>query len=210
MKAGKMNIRECAFELAQKLGEIPSLETAILFGSAAREEMHKKSDIDILLLFDAENDPELGGEGEKVHKIAGEIEKKYKMENPFSFVFMNKKDNLDSDFIWEAAKDGIVLFSRPELILGQKENLKPNAFISYAFQDIPPKDKMYVKRKLYGYVVKSVHNGKEYLSEGKGIVSLHGKKMGRATILIEAPYVDEILELFRERNVKYKLSRVWV
>jgi len=37
--------------------------------------MHKKSDIDILLIFDTKHDPELGEEGTRVHKIAGEIEK---------------------------------------------------------------------------------------------------------------------------------------
>jgi predicted nucleotidyltransferase len=205
-----MNIKASSFELAQKLGEIPTLEVAILFGSASRGEMHKKSDIDILLLFNAEHDPELGPEGDQVHEIAGEIEKIYDLENPFSFVFMNKSDDLDSDFLWEVAKDGIVLFSRPELFLGQKENLQPAAFISYSLPNIPAKDKMYVKRKLYGYKVKSVHQGKEYISEGKGIVQEHGKKMGRATILIGAKYVDEILKLFHERKVKYKLSKVWL
>jgi hypothetical protein len=40
---------------------------------------------------------------------------------------------------------------------------------------------MFVKRKLYGYKVKSVHEGKEYVNEGKGIILQYGKKMGRAT-----------------------------
>ena len=205
-----MNIKTSAFELAQKLGEIETLKEAILFGSAAREEMHKKSDIDILLIFDTEHDPELGEEGNLVHQIAGEIEKNYDMKNPFSFVFMNKNENIDSEFLWEVAKDGIVLYANPELILGQKQILKPAAFISYTFVDIPPKDKMFIKRKLYGYQVKSVHKGKRYLSEGKGIVQEHGKKMGRATFLIDTAYVDAITTLFQEKKVKNKISKIWV
>lgn len=205
-----MNIKTTAFELAQKLGEMDTLKEAILFGSAARDEMHKKSDIDILLIFDTKNDPELGEEGNQVHKIAGEIEKIRNMENPFSFVFMDKNESLDSEFLWEVAKDGIVLYARPELILGQKENLKPAAFISYSFGDIPAKDKMFIKRKLFGYKVKSVHKDKEYVNEGKGIVQEHGKKMGRATFLIDIAHVDDILSLFREKKVKYKLSKIWM
>lgn len=205
-----MNIENSAFELAQKLGEIDTLKEAILFGSASRGEMHKKSDVDILLIFDTEHDPELGEEGDRVHKIAGEIEKKQNMDNPFSFVFMNKNENLDSEFLWEVVKDGIVLYAPPEIILGQKDNLKPAAFFSYTFGDILAKDKMFVKRKLYGYKVKSVHKDKEYLNEGKGIVQEHGKKMGRATFLIDIAYVDDILNLFKEKKVKYKLSKVWL
>lgn len=106
---------------------------AVLFGSAAMREMHKKSDVDILLLFDAIDDPELGEEGKIVHKIAGEIEKEYDMDNPFSFVFKNKNEKLDYDFLWEVAKNGIVLYAPPETILGKKDHLNPAAFISYAF-----------------------------------------------------------------------------
>lgn len=205
-----MSINELSFELAQKLGKIETLEEAIMFGSASRGEMYKKSDIDILLLFNSKHDPELGEEGNLVQKIAGEIENTHNLENPFSFVFMNKNENLDSDFLWEVTKDGIVLYARPELIIGQKENLKPAAFISYTFNNLQPKEKMYVKRKLYGYHVKSVHNGKEYLNEGEGIIEKYGKKMGRATFLIDAAHVDDILKLFKEKKVKYKITKVWV
>lgn len=205
-----MNIKEYAFKLAQRLSEIDYIEMVVLFGSAAREEMHKKSDIDILLLFNAPEDPEIGEEGNMVHQIAGEIEKQYNLDNPFSFVFMNRKEELDTDFLWEVAKDGIVLYAHPESILGKKDNLKPAAFVSYVFGEIPAKDKMYVKRKLYGYQVKSTHQGKEYLNEGKGIIQEHGKKMGRATFLINSDHLDDVLDLFHDKKVKYKLTKVWV
>lgn len=205
-----MDIEIIAFELARNLSVIPSLESVVLFGSVARGEMHKKSDVDILLTFDADHDPEIGEEGSLVHQIAGAVEKKYHMDNPFSFVFMNKKDELDSEFLWEVVKDGVVLYALPGRILGKEEYLQPSAFISYTFKNMPARDKMYIKRKLYGYQVKSLHGGKEYINEGKGIVQEHGKKMGRATFLIDASHVDEVLDLFQEKNVQYKISKVWV
>lgn len=205
-----MNIEYVAFELARKLSVIPSLDSVLLFGSASMGEMHKKSDVDILLIFNADHDPELGEEGTIVHKLAGEVEKKHHMANPFSFVFMNKSDELDSEFLWEVAKDGMVLYTRAEEILGKEKYLEPSAFISYSFQNIPAKDKMYVKRRLYGYKVKSIHHGKQYINEGRGIVQEHGKKMGRATFLINAGHVDEVLELFDDKKVQYKISKVWV
>ena len=117
-----------------------------------------------------------------VHKIAGEIEKNYNMKNPFSFVFMNKNENIDSEFLWEVAKDGIVLYATPELILGQKQILKPAAFISYTFADIPPKDKMFIKRKLYGYQVKSVHKGKKILKRRKRDSTRTWQKDGKSNL----------------------------
>lgn len=201
---------DAAFELAQSLKYIPNIDAVILFGSTVRDELHKKSDIDIFLMFDSPNNPEIGEEGLEAQKIAVKIENKYNLQNPFSFVFFNRKESVDSDFLWEVVKDGITLYCKTELILGQKEFLKPAAFISYTYGDIPPKDKMFVKRQLYGYRVKKKHKDKEYISEREGIVSKYGKKMGRATFIIEAKKVDEILLLFDEKKVKYSLTKIWI
>lgn len=201
---------DASFELAQSLKDIPNIEAVILFGSTVKDELHKKSDIDIFLKFDSPNNPEIGEEGLEAQKIAVKIENKYNLQNPFSFVFFNRKESVDSDFLWEVAKDGITLYCKTGLILGQKEFLKPAAFISYTYGDILPKDKMFVKRQLYGYKVKKKHKDKEYISEREGIISKYGKKMGRATFIIEAKKVDEILLLFDERLVKYSLTKIWI
>ena len=109
----------------------------------------------------------------------------------------------------EVTKDGIVLYARPELILGQKENLKH--YISYKFQWICLTRIICMWRgKIYGYQVKSVHQGKEYYKWRKReIVQEHGNKMGKATFLIDAAHFDTILNLFQEKKVKYKLTKVW-
>jgi predicted nucleotidyltransferase len=206
-----MNIKDAAFELGQNLKNIYGIEAVILFGSAAKDEMHKKSDIDIFLMFNSKDrNPEIGEEGQEVQKIAVKIEDKYRLQNPFSFVFFNRNEPIDSDFLWEVVKDGTILYCKPELILGQKEFLKPAAFISYTYGDIPQKDKMFVKRQLYGYRVKTKHKNKEYISEREGIVNKYGKKIGRATFIIDAGKTVEILELFEERRVKYNQTKIWI
>lgn len=206
-----MNIEKAAFELAHNLKEIQNLEAVFLFGSAVKGELHKKSDIDIFLMFNSpDRNPEIEEEGKKAQKIAFKIENKYNLKNPFSFVFFNKGESIDSDFLWEVVKDGITLYCKPEIIVGQEEFLKPAALISYTYGEIPQKDKMFVKRQLYGYKVKKKYKNKEYINEREGIVSKYGKKSGRATFIIEAKKTDEILELFDERKVKYSLTKIWL
>ncbi|MBI5681263.1 MAG: nucleotidyltransferase domain-containing protein [Methanobacterium sp.] len=206
-----MSVKDAAYELARNLKDIKGIEAVILFGSAVKNEIHKKSDIDIFLMFNLQGkNPEIGEEGHETQKIAIKIENKYNLQNPFSFVFFNKGESIDSDFLWEVVKDGITLYCKPELILGQKDFLKPAAFISYSYGEIPQKDKMFVKRQLYGYKIKTEHKGKKYTSEREGIVSKYGKKMGRATFMIEAGKTDEIIELFDEKQVKYSLNKIWI
>ena len=61
----------------------------------------------------------------------------WKTHSPLVFI-ERKKMNLILISYWEVAKDGIILYSHPKIILeAKKKNLKPTTFISYAFQDIP-------------------------------------------------------------------------
>ncbi len=205
-----MNVLTAAVELAQEIRTIPTLEAAILFGSAARGEMHKKSDVDILLIFNTGHNPEIGEEGKIVHRYAGMIEESYKLENPFSFVFINRGESVDSDFLWEVAKNGIVLYCRPERIVGKEAYLKPALVVSYGFPDIPQKDKMFIKRRLYGYRVSTVHKGKEYISKKDGLVNQYGKKIGKAVFLIDVGKSDEIIKLFDSKDVMYSITKVWI
>ncbi len=69
---------------------------------------------------------------------------------------------------------------------------------------------MFIERRLYGYRVKKMHNNKEYISEKEGMVSKHGKKVGRATFIIENEKIDSIMELFQEKKVFYSLNRIWI
>ena len=203
-------VLSAALDLAQKIKAIPTLEAIILFGSAATGEMHKKSDVDLYLLFNADHDPEAGEEGKVVHRAAGEIEHSYKLENPFSFVFVNRGEAVNSEFLWEVAKDGIMLYCRPEKVLGTKEYLKPAVFISYTFGGILQKDKMYVGRKLYGYKARLTYKGKEYVIEREGLITQYGKRLGRGTFIIDARKSDDVIRLFNEKSVTYTITKVWV
>jgi predicted nucleotidyltransferase len=206
-----VNSFAAALELAQSLKELPTLEAVVLFGSAARAEMTKKSDIDLLLLFDTDHNPESGEEGKTIFKRAIEIERKYKLENPFSLVFLNIGEDVDAEFVWEVVRDGTVLYYRhpPEGILGKEGYLSPAVLISYTFEGVPQKDRVHVNRVLYGYRSKKVHNGKEYLSERKGIIPRYGRKLGRATFIVDARIGEEVQRLFDEKNVLYTATRIW-
>ncbi len=204
-----VNVLHAALEFAQIGKEIPTLEAIILFGSAAAGELHKKSDIDLLLVFDTATTPETGDEAKAIYRHAGEIERKYKLENPFSFVFLNRGEGIDADFLWEVTKNGFVLYLKPESVIGRREFLTPSLLFSYSFQGILPKDQMFVNRRLYGYRSKTVHKQKEYINERPGLVQLYGKKLGRAAFIIDARKSDDVRRLFDERGILYTTAKTW-
>lgn len=209
MEQLSVNALHAALEFAQIGKEIPTLQAIILFGSAAVGEVHKKSDIDLLLVFDTATTPETGDEAKSIYRHAAEIERKYKLENPFSFVFLNRGEGIDADFLWEVTKSGFVLYLKAESVIGRREFLTPSLIFSYSFQSIQPKDQMYVNRRLYGYQSKTVHKGKEYVNERPGLVQLYGTKLGRAVFIIDARKSDEVRRLFDERGILHKALKMW-
>ena len=209
MEHVNVNVLHAALEIAQIGKEIPTLQAIILFGSAAAGEMHKKSDIDLLFVFDTVTTPETNDEVAIIFRRAREIERKYKLENPFSFMLLHRGEGIDADFLWEVTKNGSVLYLKPESVIGRREYLSPSLLFSYSFQGAPPKDQMYVNRRLYGYRSKVVHGEKEYVNEKPGLVQLYGKKMGRATFIIDARKSDDVRRLFDERDIWYKATKTW-
>jgi predicted nucleotidyltransferase len=102
-------------EFIRRADEISNLKAAVLFGSAVDGTMTKKSDIDVLLLFDTDHNPELGDEMKAALNLSGNIAKKFDLPYSFSFVAKNLNDpkDVEPDFLWRVAEKGEELLLLP-------------------------------------------------------------------------------------------------
>ncbi len=183
--------------------EIPNLVCAILFGSVVTGDISKKSDIDILLLFDCAHNPELGEEMKIAIQIAGEICAKHNLAHTFSFVIQNKRKmtEIDTDFLWKVCQEGIIIWGLPEIVLARKPNpnLTPLSLISYSVSELPNKNKRAVFRALYG-------NGKNK----KGLIDKKNERLGRGTLIIGSDKFDDIKSIFDRFGVKiFSVKKLW-
>ncbi len=191
--------------------KIPNLVSAILYGSIVRGEMHKKSDIDILLLFDTDHNPELGIESKVAHQISAEVMKKHLCPNPISFVFSNLNDiePNEVDFLWNTAKEGIIIWGKPNLaMLKLKDVLEPRLLITYSMNNLERKEKVRFHRALYGYKSRTTINGKLYLTKKEGLLKKEECR-GQNVILIPAEKVDLVTGILDKFGVKYSVKKVW-
>ncbi len=204
-------ISEAIMEFAFRCGEVPNLETAVLFGSAVNGNFSKKSDIDVLLMFDTDRNPEVGAEAEAVHRLSGEISAKLSLSHPFSFVMYSRGDAIDRSLLREVLRDGMVLFARPLDVLGvPRKGLRAYALISYTLKGMEPKDKMGLQRGLYGYQVARKVGEKRYRSSAPGLVGQWGKRIGPTAFLIPDEQAEEVRELLRARNCSFEEVPVWI
>ncbi|MCX7838472.1 MAG: nucleotidyltransferase domain-containing protein [Anaerolineae bacterium] len=205
-------IRPLLGEFIAHADEIPGLVSAILYGSAVRGELHTKSDVDVLLLFDTDHDPELGEEATIAQRIGQTAALRTRCPYTFSFVINDVKNlrQLDSDYLWNITKEGIVIWSRPQYLLGLHElPLEPYLIITYDLSKISAKDKRAVHRALYGYRTRRVVAGKVYESTSPGLVRGKIRRLAASVILAPASQADKILDALRARGVPTQQTKVW-
>lgn len=205
---------KCAiFDFIQRAKEIPNLLSATLFGSVILGDLSRKSDIDISLLFNTDHNPELGEELKTALKIGSEIIKEYQLPHSFSFICTNLRDigEDEIDFLWNLAKEGIVIWQKENLFLDKHllKHLTPKVIVSYSFNGLSVKDRSKVHRLLYGYQMKSKTANKIYEITKKGLISGDSKKLGSGTILLTLDVWNEIEKVFDQLKVRYVKYKIW-
>jgi len=201
---------EPVFEFVKRVSRLPNIRSVVLFGSVARGEADKRSDIDVLIVFDAQGDLNKLEEKRQVSEIALDIEKEY--DRSLQLVFSNRDlQGLDRQFIQEVLKEGITLFGRAPAIEAEGLRLQPYSLIHYRLSSLSRPDKMRVKRALYGHETKRSYKGKVYTSKVKGLVEkLEGKRTGLASVLLpltKAKVLTHTLETF---GANYEKIDVWL
>lgn len=200
---GKMNIYEDfkapIIDFIDNAHRIPNLIGAVLFGSVLTGDISKKSDIDILLITESEQNPEVGEESRIAHEITSEISKKYKLEHSFSIAFYNiKNGDMEPDFLWEVAKEGLIIWARPAEIISKnvRKNLLPKLLCKYTLKGLTEKDKRAVIRRLYESRNKLIDKKEEKIAPG--------------VLLIDAEKEKELVNIFNNyRLTKYSIKKVW-
>jgi len=180
------------------------IETAIIFGSVARDQAGKESDLDICIILKNEN-----LKSNISNKIL-DLEEKY--DKNINLVFTNPSfKNLDRQFIETILREGIVVYGKkPDASIQQLE-LEPYEIIKFDLSNLDHSKKMKIKRLLYGIKTKKKYKGKIYTNKQKGLVEkLDGLRIGIASIMIPEKKSWEIENILRENGVSLRKITIWL
>lgn len=180
--------------------EPSKVRSIILFGSFARGDYRKDSDIDIFIdTLDKDNLNELVNESLKEFELKAEKSWHIKgVRNAIQPIV----DNLELDK-WSELKNeinlyGKVLFGAP-FSADRKE--RRSALIEYDISKLKQKDKMRIIRKLYGY--KTMQRKKMYVHKGI-IQDLNGEKVANG-ILLPAENNKKAMNILKENKIPVKI-----
>lgn len=201
-------------EFIRRADEIPNLKAAVLFGSVVDGTMTKKSDIDILLLFNTDHNPELGDEMKAALNLSSDIAKKFDLPYSFSFVAKNLNDpkDVEPDFLWRVAEKGILIWGKPDLSIMKEvhPSLEAMALVKFSLQGLPGKNRASIRRALYGYQVEKIVKGKTYASHKDGLVTKKDYRLSSGLVMVPASMLDQISDILKKNGAKFKITRIWV
>ena len=183
-----------------------SIRKILVYGSAARGDFDKGSDVD--LFFDCVEG------GDRLKHLSTQIEKAKEgfassgrqgkwniagIKNEFSIII----DNIDSekwdDLRKSMGSHAVVLWER---YTKKSEDIKPYSLITWK---IPAKEagkRVQLARKIYGYSSR----GKRY----NGLISsTKARVFSNSVVIIPSEYTNKYRELFRELKVRYKIKQAY-
>lgn len=176
---------------------LKGLDAIVLFGSVARGEDRRGSDVDLLLVYETGGDA-LEAE-DKTAKIASEM--------PYATVSLVNKSyeelSTNPHFAFEVLRDGIVLYKRPSEA-PFKANIFPlKLFYIYAFHlnGLSQVEKTRVTVALYGR-----RKGK-YAYRGL-LESVKGYRLGKGAVMVPAEAFNKIEKFFARNRINYRKAAV--
>ncbi len=188
-----------SFLLQSEIGE--NIERIILFGSVARGDFDKESDIDIFV--DTKKNIETAiAKTLKAFEFSA-ITEKWRLKgltNPLSV----KSGELTK---WKLHRD---IISNGILLYGAFAELPKGAryltLLRLDFSKLKRAEKAVVWRSLYGYTQKV--GKKAYASQGF-IEELGGRKIEKSVIVIPSGKRSQMLEFLRSKKIGYRIDDLW-
>lgn len=190
-------------EVVDKIDEI------ILFGSVAKWNYDKESDIDMFFNIKDKKDTKYVEDILKSILKSFEIkaEKTWylkKIKFPISFIVGSLKDEAWKGLKDEITSSGILLYSKYKEI---PENLIHNYLFYYSLNKLKRKDKMKFIRKILGYSLKT--KNKKYTQTGI-LKEINGIRVGPNVFLVPATESQKMKKIFKEFKVDYKIIESWI
>jgi len=185
--------------LSEQTKYLDKINSIILFGSVARGEAGKNSDVDIFINVILKN--------KKIENEIKDIKKKFYESIKFKKYWKLKNITNEINIIigrinnWKLkdsiSGEAITLYEK----YSQKIDKGKNKII-FSWENIKPNSKRVLfNKKIFGFKQKN----KRYA----GLLEIYnGEKLSKGTIMFDVKYSQEILKIFRKFKVKVKINKV--
>ena len=181
----------------------------ILFGSVARDNFDKESDIDIFI--DIKNKKDTKITNKKLKDILNKFEIETKdtwelrgIKLPIKCIVGSLEDKTWEELKKELSANGIILYGKYEFM---PKETKHYVLIKYSLAKLSRKDKMKIIRKLFGYETKK--GSKVYKQKGL-LEDFNGKKLSENLIAIPVENSLQSQEILNSFKITPRIIESWI
>ncbi len=189
----------------ERLYRLPGLVLIALYGSVARGEQDRRSDIDILALFDSRENHEKSLDALMV--IRGGLDVKVDVHAS------NLEDMSQEDwtFVDNVLREGLILMVKPPLKIPVEKvlNLKPYSIFTYSTSNLSSSTMMRLRRALYTYVERKQIAGGTRTYKYEGVIKDEKARLGRNVIIVPNELAEAVRRIFERLNINYEEIKVY-
>lgn len=187
-----------AVKFTEQIKTIDNVISVVLFGSVARRDFDRKSDIDIVIIY-SDKDPEII---KKINQMAPEN---------FQVLHLTLEELADEPTLTGALSgEGILLYGKPVTISMGEDDLESQMIIAYDTTQMERNIRSKLYRTLYGgsstYYAAGTKKKKYYPGIMDGI---RATKLAKSVILVDRHNAPEITKTLQRFNAKWKEIPVW-
>lgn len=189
-------------DFVARLRSFPEITAVVLFGSFARKDIDRRSDIDLLVVVDREDPGSLRPE---LARIISDM----KPHREIAPILTNLQD-LEPSFLRNVFEDGIVLHGKL-LLTPAHLALRPRVMIAYDLSGLNRTQKVHVSRLIHGYESRKVVGGKPRNYRYPGLKDRYGATViSRSAILLKPEDARRFSHELESRKVPFSHWDVYI
>jgi predicted nucleotidyltransferase len=187
-------------QLTAGVREVDGVVGLILFGSYARAEFGRMSDVDLLVLVAGNAPVEASEPGRRALQLVGRVEADYQLPMHLAPVLVRTGDvqGLGNELLTDIWRDGIVLYGvASHLAALRPSGLAPWALYRFSMAKAPASDRIRLSRRLHGF------------GKATALVKPPAVTLGRGVLLVPASLSLRVRAAFDEAGATYDAIEVW-
>lgn len=193
-------LAEALDAVARELRRIDGVAALVLFGSFARGEQGRKSDVDLLVLARPGPGRSLDDIGREVSRFMLDAETAFRlpMHLPPLVADAGAPESLGADLLHAIWSDGVVLFAEAAALAALRPaDLSPWVVVRFSSSGRPRHEAVRLSRRLHGR------------GDRPGIVAAPAVELGRGALLVPASQARALREALDEAGATYDAIDVW-
>lgn len=192
-------LRSALDRITGGLRDEPEVLGLAVFGSYARGDFSRKSDVDLLVFFSGSARRERSPVAARVRRLISEVETAERLPMHLAPLLSGVEDSatLTAQLLHDLWRDAVVLYAEaPALALLRPSGLAPWAVVRFSLHGTPA-DRVRLSRRLHG------------MSGRGGIVKLPGLTLGRGALLVPVAQEEPVRGALDEAGATYDMITVW-